>query len=447
MRRFSFLLLVVLSYSACKNDDDMVVIMPPPPPPVDCEGGVNYSIDFRPESIHERNLWLSDEEGNLAADEEVDTAPAGIQFLTFANACEDQYTLSVGYYDTDENPYPGDYAKILRVREYASVASGSRIDLQAAGGQTNTFRGLMPNWLIVIPNCPPVDSAFLQVVLDSNAPNPPTLLYYFDYYPEDSTLVLYTEEAGVTASQGLMAIRDANTGQWLGELLDFRNELPTELAYDNLQPLGLRSTDVQWPTDATEVELEISWIHNLGARQATVLAYRAADGNIEVPVPAMADGPYVVTARWQDEQQRELRYVLDEWPTALNISSSLQGEVVRFDYPDIDIHTSGIGIVSVLGSIETVSGYYAERQHLAEAKEGAQQIRFAPLSPALEAKDPDVRSLYDQSFEGFSRLDLYYYPETDGTYSWYFRNVLSEVSGSEAWLKSLAYERLIVPFN
>ncbi len=157
-----------------------------------CEGGITYSLDFQAESIHERNLWLTEADGDLAFDEEVDALVTGLQFLNFDNACEDRYTLSVGYYDTDDNPYPGDYGKELRVREFAAVPNGSVVDLQSAGVNGNVFRGLMPNWLIAIPNCPPIDSALLQVKLDPLAPNAPTTPFYFDY----SLVLVYRRSLG-----------------------------------------------------------------------------------------------------------------------------------------------------------------------------------------------------------------------------------------------------------
>ncbi len=211
--------------------------------------------------------------------------------------------------------------------------------------------------------------------------------------------------------------------------------------------MNLQSTEVQWPTGARDMELELHWVHDLSGRKVTMVGLQTEEGNLEIPMPAEVAGPYIITARWEDEYAREVRYMMDEWPEELNIISSLQGEVLSFEYPNLEISTSGLNVLRVDGAFVNSSGYYSQRQYVAEAKEGPQQIQFAPLSPAMDATDPDIKPLYEQALDESGRLDLYYYQETDGTYSWYFRNILSDPVSGEAWLKSLRYERLIVPFN
>lgn len=440
MRRFSFLLLVVLCYSACKNDDDMTTLST-------CPGRETYSLDFQPDFFEDKYLWLSEADGDIAFDEEVNTALPGLQFLNFENACEDRYTVSVGNYTTESGYYPEEFNQSIRIKEYDAVPNGSVIDLQNARSNGNVFAGFMPNWLIAIQNCPPVDSSLLHIVVDPSVPSPPTTPYYFQYYPEDSVLVLYTEEVRLTSAQGLMAFRNANTDEWLGAALNFREELPTDIAYANLSPLELRSTRLQWPANATDMELEVRWVHDMSGRHSTILALHEGTEDVEVPVPQDLAGPFILTAKWTDDHDHEVRYVMDSWPEELNIISALQGEVLRFEYPELEVSTDGLNIITAEGSLVSPEGFYAEREYVGEAKGGSQVIRFAPLSPMLESLNTEIRPLYEQGFNESSTLSLYYYPEMNASYSWYFRNILSELNDSETWLRSLAYERLILPFN
>lgn len=440
MRRLYYLLLVVISYSSC-SDDDIIVLST-------CPEGATFAIDYRPDFFFEKYLWLTEADGDVAFDEEVDTGLPGLQFLNFENACDDQYTISIGDYQTQQGPDPEDFQQFLSVKEYQLVPQGSVLDFRNARTNPDPFRGTLPEAVLSITGCPPIDSLIFQVEADPLVFGLPDPLFTYQYLTEERTLLLSTELVSVLASNALLAIRDAASGAWRGFNLDLRFGLPDSQPFDDFDPIIFRSLTLEWPATAQDLEWELRWINDPVGRRTMLLAKGEGTNQLEVPLLEYAQGPFLFTARWLDDNRREIRFLLDSWPEDLNIQSTIEGEVLNFDYPVLDIATSGSNIMIIEGTHNnTSSNARVQRSFLGLDRGGTQQIQFAPLSPMLHAMNTQVNPLFERGFNSSSTLSLFQYPAMGSSYSWYFRNVASERSDTQDWLESLTYERLTLPFQ
>lgn len=441
MRRFSFLLLLLICYTACQNDDDMIVLST-------CPEGEIYAIDYSLGFFLDRYIWLTESDGDVAFDEEIDGLLPGLQFLNFEEACEDQYTFSIGNYQPRLGQDPQDFEQFLSVTEYNLVPNGSVLDLQNADATASPFVGFLPNTTISIADCPPIDSIVFHVYVNPIIFGPPDPLYSFEYSEQDSVLVLSSEAVSITSTDALLAVREAASGDWRGYNLNFRSILPESLSYTDFEPVRVQSIALQWPAGAQETEVELRWLNNAPARRSMILAQGEVGTSLVAPVLESTTGPFILTATWKGDHKREVRYLLDSWPTEFSVTSSVEAELLSFDYPKLEVTTSGADVLVAEGRFINFSvDHTVQRTYYGEAKGGTQEIQFAPLSPTINALNTQVNPLYERGFNDSSTLSLFHYPAMQGSYSWYFRNILSELGDTDAWLSSLAYERLDLPFR
>lgn len=440
MKRLSTLLSLFLLLTFSCRDDDQITL-------TTCKDGDTFALDFRPLSFDRLHLWLTEADGDLAFDEELTFSTGGLDFLNFPKACEEEYTISNGSFRTVYEWEPEAFVQMLSVMEVAKVRNGSVLDLQGGSLDLGRYVNSLPEGTIVVHHCPPIDSVRFWVnrneysVIDSQPP------YTSEYHPGDSVLVLYTLLTQRQATDALLAIRSSQDGSWKGQQYGAIFEAAVDYSYDDLEPLTKESLAINWPADAENVELEIRWINSVTAQGSMILAFEERTADIEVPMPADAhNGPFVIRAKWKDTETYETQYVYDSWPGEITIGSGVDGEIVSFDYPSLRYEASGADIVMMEGIFEDAETYdVGERVYAGPAETGSAEIRFAPLSPKIGAGSSRVGRLYERSFDGSVAFNLYYFPAMDGSYPWYLRNILSDLATGEEWLRSLEYERLILP--
>ena len=118
------LLLLVLTsiiFWGCKDDDDPLQLST-------CSEGDTYVLDFNPVFFQETRIWLTENDGDVAFDEQLTTTTFGTQFLNFEEACENEYTASFASYEIEASGNSALIAERLFINEYAQVPSGSVLE-------------------------------------------------------------------------------------------------------------------------------------------------------------------------------------------------------------------------------------------------------------------------------------------------------------------------------
>ncbi len=438
---FKIFLLVLPFLWGCRSDDDSMMN----PLSVCSDGGV-YALDLASDVFRSNQIWLTEADGDIAADQEWDIATLGVQFFNFEDACEDAYTMSLAGYRQQEPGTISSDGENLWVREVAEVPNGSNINTRVLLQGTASAVTFMPGYTFEIQNCPAIDSVRFWLGADRNngyGLEPDITLTYQDI---ENKCIIDVQQAVAYAGTALLAVRHAAYGTWFGTTVNLFGQVSVDLDFFEMPALETKPINISWQDGLEDLFVEIRWINEIGSKRSMVLDVIDKEGDFVVPMPAEAQGPFTIYARQWSTGTREVQQVFDTWPSEVDINFQLEGEVTNFTYPELQYEASGANIAVANGiysgspnSVENSQRWYA-----GPAAEGQQSITFAPLSFVL--RDSRTEFLYDQAYKANARLKLYNYANMNSDYSWYLRNVYSDLGTGDHWLKTLDYEMLIVGF-
>ena len=434
----SICVLAVLTLWTCNKEETIVLST--------CSDGNTYAIDYRPTFFQDSRIWLTEADGDVGFDEPLSFATFGLQFLNFDDACEDEYTISFANYIQGSGSSPAWIAQNLTVDEYDQVPNGSILDERGASLTFGTVVNFQPESQIVVSNCPPIDSVEFWLNSGRDFEGNINQPYIYEYYPEDSVLVVTTDPVQVTATDVTLAVRREEDGAWLGHnYMLAGSQFDGELPYAELGPLEARTIPVSWPENAVSVELELRLITSAVGQRNNILSFGTErEDAVTVLVDPLTQGPLLVTAAWTDGARFEMVRVYEQWPTQIDISTQIEATIGNYNYPSLELTTSGANIAVIAGTyVRPEESEFCFRNFTTPLEEGTQTIRFPNFSPRL--RNDQLDRVYEGALQENTVINFYHYPGMNGSYSWYLRNVHSQQGTGQTWLESLEYERLIVP--
>lgn len=431
-------LLALPLLSGCRNDDDSMTN----PLSVCSDGGV-YALDLATDIFSDNQIWLSEADGDIAADEEWNVTSGGVQFYNLEKACEDAYTMSVaGYRQVEPGTFSTDNEN-LWVREVAAVPNGSNISTRELLQGTARAVTYMPGYVFEIQNCPAIDSVRFWVGANRNNAYDLEPDIAFTYQDIENKCTIEIQQAVAYAGTALLAVRHSTYGTWFGVTVDLFGQVSIDLDFLEMAALETKPININWGDGLEDLFVEIRWINDFGRRHTMVLDVIDEEGDFVVPMPAEAEGPFAIYARQWSTGTREKQQVFNTWPTEVTIDFQLDGEVTDFTYPTLNYETSGADIAVVNGNYSDPNNQeFGQRWYAGPSGSGAQSIRFAPLSFAL--RDSRTEVLYDRAFQAVATLSLYSFPNMNGDYSWYLRRVYSDLTSGNDWVETLEFERMII---
>ena len=303
-----------------------------------------------------------------------------------------------------------------------------------------------PESQIVIHDCPAIDSVHFWLNTNQEFDIPGEERYRYEYFPDENVLVITTKQMRATAQDAIVAIRTEQEEEWYGLELDIlTGQVESDAPFNELIPLEVLSVPVAWPTDAFFKELEIRWFNSVANKRSTIIGWqRDETDNVSVMVPVGTTGPFIFTAGWNDGQRYEAAQVFEAWPTQVVVSSQIDAQATKYNYPDLELNTSGVDIVVLSGFYDRPEASEScQRYYTSPLAEGEQTLRFPFFAPRL--RDARLDRVYEGALQENVTIGFYHYPAMNGSYSWYLRNVRSQQVSGQAWLESLEYELFSFP--
>mgnify|MGYP000149625672 CR=1 FL=1 len=436
MRAFLFLVVVLTTLSTCKDDE--VIDFP------SCSNGDTYALDYRTAQFSGNTIWLSNSAAELVLDEDVEGGTATRYFVNLEDACSDVYTFSTAGYPNMSNGNPQIFAHNFQINEFGGVPAGSVVDYWNA--LNSTIFGSLPEGTIYIENCPPIDSVRLLTYADPREGYGLAPRFSFEYSAEDSLLAVHTQLSFLWVTDLQLAVRTLD-GVWGGMSFPANAlvDLPAPRSYADLQPMELLQTMIEWPTNATDAELEIFWVQDVNNRRLQLIGRTDKPGLLEMPSLSGIDGPFLFQFHWKDDHEREIHRVEESWFPKLSFFPTIEGELVNYQYPQLQYESTGANVITLDGIYDDPnSSAYCRRQYAGPVATDGNLV-LAPFSNSLDQASNRLKSLYESTWDQDLTLHFYHYPAMTGNFGWYLRYVVSDLGTGSEWLDRLNYERMTIP--
>lgn len=410
-------------------------------PTEECSGV--YALDVALPGISQPLLWLNDADDNVVFQDDFISPGATTYFLNTAVACEDHYTLSFKGSERVDLTGVGTTDRFL-VQQIAQVEKSSGIRLAAIPEVFITSTLALARFdQIAFENSPQVDSVLFMGLAGERyvmEPQPPVSYIYKE---EDQELRVYFNEFAVHNTNGLLAVRVAATGEWLGRGIDFAASA-TFVPFTVLEPLEYKTFAVNLPADVADYQLSVRWLKDDSSPSSVVLGDFEGDSSVSLFVPSGGNGFLVRTIVPGEVTYLNQQY-FEQWPTEVNVTPRYFLQDARLSYPVVSIYADEGDVVFLENDYVTPgnNGIHWKRQYVAPFNPNSTSVRLVKASGFYYLGYNNSGwsyGSYVNSFENEMEVSVYHYPLLSGGYQGFLRDAFRISNNQEGWLRAQVYE-------
>ncbi|MGH1436009.1 MAG: hypothetical protein ACRBG0_16295 [Lewinella sp.] len=401
-----------------------------------------YGIDITFAVILDPVIWLNDAADNVIF-QDGETGARGTTYFLNTIACEEEYTLSIAGRDRVELLEEGETNRIV-TRQIAQVGQGSGIRLAAIQEVFLTsVVPISPSDLVVFRNSPEVDSIIFMGLAgerDVTGPRPPVS---YSYEEEEQELRVYFNGFASDNTKGLLAVRLAASGAWVGQEVDFLSRA-TFGPFVGFEPLEYKTLTLNIPADVTAHQFRVSWLNDNISISATVLGDFENTSSASLLVPSDGNGFLIRTVVPGEATYLNQQY-FEQWPTEVNVTPRYFLDEARLSYPTVSIYSNDGDVVFLENDYVSPgnNGRYWKRQYVAPLDPNFTSVQIPMAESSLFSGSYSLGwsySDYKNSFDEEVKVSVYDYPLLSDGYQGFLRDAFRISNSQEGWLRTQVYE-------
>ncbi|WP_367391002.1 hypothetical protein [Lewinella sp. LCG006] len=432
MRTLLLFPVLCLMFFTCNNKDPLAIDT----------GECNevYVMDVALPSILQPLVWLNDSENNVVF-EDGNIATGGITyFLNAVMACEERYSLSLAGKERVNLDGGGLVNRILiqqvaEVEQRSGIRFASISDLFYSSGIS-----LTPINVARFNNSPEIDSVIYMGLPAGQMTTSTRFSYIYDVEQEQLRVTFRPFAAENT--NGLLAVRLAATGEWLGREINFRAF--NSGSFNGFEPLEYKSFALNLPAGVSEYQIRVAWLKDNTSPSFVILGDYEHLSTISLLVPRRGNGFLVRTIIPGETTYLNQQY-FEQWPTEVNVAPRYFLEEASLNYPFVSIAANDGDVVFLNNDYPLTSAggiAHWKRQYVGPMASGLTSLQLASEGDLLRSKFSLAfeGNYYYDTFGSALDVSIYDYPlQVDG-YQGIIRDAFRISNNQQSWLRTQVYE-------